>query len=79
MVEIKVIKDIIANIMNIDTDLITEETTFIDDLGADSLDIFQIVMAIEEEYDIELDNEMIEQIQTIKDAVDIIRIVMMQE
>lgn len=77
--EIKVIKDIIANIMNIDTDLITEETTFIDDLGADSLDIFQIVMAIEEEYDIELDNEMIEQIQTIKDAVDIIRIVMMQE
>ena len=79
MVETKVIKDIIANIMNIDTDLITEETTFIDDLGADSLDIFQIVMAIEEEYDIELDNEMIEQIQTIKDAVDIIRIVMMQE
>lgn len=77
--ELQVIKDIIANIMNIDTDLITEETTFIDDLGADSLDIFQIVMAIEEEYDIELDNEMIEQIQTIKDAVDIIRIVMMQE
>lgn len=76
--ELQVIKDIIANIMNIDTDLITEETTFIDDLGADSLDIFQIAMGIEEEYDIELDNETIEQIQTVKDAVDVIQKVMMQ-
>ena len=46
--------------LNIDADSITEDTTFVDDLGADSLDIFQIIMGIEEEYDIELDNESVE-------------------
>ena len=54
-------------------DSITEDTTFVDDLGADSLDIFQIIMGIEEEYDIELDNESVEQIQTVGDAVEAIR------
>ena len=49
------------------------DTTFVDDLGADSLDIFQIIMGIEEEYDIELDNESVEQIQTVGDAVEAIR------
>ena len=58
---------------NIDADSITEDTTFVDDLGADSLDIFQIIMGIEEEYDIELDNESVEQIQTVGDAVEAIR------
>lgn len=43
------------------------------DLGADSLDIFQIVMGIEEEYDIELDNDTVEQIQTVGDAAEAIR------
>ena len=64
---------IIAEVLNIDADSITEDTTFVDDLGADSLDIFQIIMGIEEEYDIELDNESVEQIQTVGDAVEAIR------
>ena len=62
-----------AEVLNIDADSITEDTTFVDDLGADSLDIFQIIMGIEEEYDIELDNESVEQIQTVGDAVEAIR------
>ena len=63
--ELEKIKAIIAEVLNIDADSITEDTTFVDDLGADSLDIFQIIMGIEEEYDIELDNESVEQIQTV--------------
>lgn len=71
--ELEKIKAIIAEVLNIDADSITEYTTFVDDLGADSLDIFQIIMGIEEEYDIELDNESVEQIQTVGDAVEAIR------
>ena len=71
--ELEKIKAIIAEVLNIDADSITEDTTFVDDLGADSLDIFQIIMGIEEEYDIELDNESVEQIQTVGDAVKAIR------
>ena len=68
--EMEKIKAIIAEVLNIDADSITEDTTFVDDLGADSLDIFQIIMGIEEEYDIELDNESVEQIQKVGDAVE---------
>lgn len=71
--ELEKIKAIIAEVLNIDADSITEDTTFVDDLGADSLDIFQTIMGIEEEYDIELDNESVEQIQTVGDAVEAIR------
>ena len=71
--ELEKIKAIIAEVLNIDADSITEDTTFVDDLGADSLDIFQIIMGIEEKYDIELDNESVEQIQTVGDAVEAIR------
>ena len=71
--ELEKIKAIIAEVLNIDADSITEDTTFVDDLGADSLDILQIIMGIEEEYDIELDNESVEQIQTVGDAVEAIR------
>ena len=71
--ELEKIKAIIAEVLNIDADSITEDTTFVDELGADSLDIFQIIMGIEEEYDIELDNESVEQIQTVGDAVEAIR------
>ena len=49
------------------------ETTFVDDLGADSLDIFQIIMGIEEEFDIEIDNDEAEKISTVQDAVDQIK------
>lgn len=71
--ELEKLKAIIADVMNADTANITEETTFVDDLGADSLDIFQIVMGIEEEYDIEINNETVEQIQSVQDAVEAIR------
>ena len=49
------------------------ETTFTDDLGADSLDVFQIIMGIEEEFDIEIPNEAAEQIVTVGDAVEQIK------
>ena len=71
--ELEKIKAIIAEVLNIDADTITADATFVDDLGADSLDIFQIIMGIEEEYDIELDNEAVEQIQTVGDAAEAIR------
>ena len=48
---------------------VTMESTFIDDLGADSLDVFQIIMGIEEEFDIEIPNEEAEKIVTVGDAV----------
>ena len=47
--ELEKIKAIIAEVLNIDADSITEDTTFVDDLGADSLDLFELVMALEEE------------------------------
>ena len=51
--EYEKLKGIIAEILNVDPDEITMETTFVDDLGADSLDVFQIIMGIEEEFDID--------------------------
>ena len=71
--EFEKLKKIIAEVLNVDEEEITMDTTFVDDLGADSLDIFQIIMGIEEEHDIELDNESVEQIQTVGDAVEAIR------
>ena len=69
VMEFEKLKDIIAEVLNIDGDEITMATTFVDDLGADSLDIFQIIMGIEEEFDIEIDNDEAEKIATVGDAV----------
>ncbi len=71
--ELEKLKKIIVEVLNVDQDEITEDTTFIDDLGADSLDIFQIIMGIEEEFDIEIPNEEAEKITTVGDAVERIR------
>ena len=71
--ELEKIKAIIAEVLNIDADSITADTTFVDDLGADSLDIFQIIMGIEEEFDIEIANEDAEKIVTVGDAVEQIK------
>ena len=71
--EFEKIKGIIAEVLNVDADEITAETTFVDDLGADSLDVFQIIMGIEEEFDIEIPNEAAEQIVTVGDAVEQIK------
>ena len=71
--EFEKLRQIIAEVLNVDPEEITMETTFVDDLGADSLDIFQIIMGIEEEFDIEIDNEEAEKITTVQDAVDQIK------
>ena len=54
---------------------ITMDTKFVDDLGADSLDVYQIIMGIEEEFDIEIDNDAAENIVTVGDAVEQIKAV----
>ncbi|WP_068550103.1 acyl carrier protein [Thermosulfidibacter takaii] len=64
------IKEIIVEQLNVDESEVTPEASFIDDLGADSLDIVELVMAIEEAFDIEIPDEDAEKIKTVKDAVD---------
>ena len=71
--EFEKLQDIIADVLNVQKDEIKPETTFVDDLGAYSLDIFQIIMGIEEEFDIEIDNDDAEKIVTVGDAVEQIR------
>ena len=66
-------QQIIAEVLNVNADEITTETTFVDDLGADSLDVFQIIMGIEEEFDIEIPNEEVEKIVSVGDAVEQIK------
>ncbi|MGN0375648.1 MAG: acyl carrier protein [Butyrivibrio sp.] len=71
--EFEKLQQIIAEVLNVDAEEITMETTFVDDLGADSLDVFQIIMGIEEEFDIEIPNEAAESIVTVADAVEQIK------
>ena len=71
--EFEKLKKIIAEVLNVDEEEISMDTTFVDDLGADSLDIFQIIMGLEEEFDIEIANEEAEKIVTVGDAVEQIK------
>ncbi|MBQ5561265.1 MAG: acyl carrier protein [Lachnospiraceae bacterium] len=71
--EFEKLQSIISEVLNVDADEITMETSFVDDLGADSLDVFQIIMGIEEEFEIEIDNESAEKIVTVGDAVEQIK------
>ena len=71
--EFEKLQEIIVDVLNVNPDEITMDTTFVDDLGADSLDIFQIIMGIEEEFDIEIANEDAEHIVTVSDAVEEIK------
>ena len=71
--EFEKLQGIIAEVLNVDAEEITMETTFVDDRGADSLDVFQIIMGIEEKFDIELDAGSVEQITTIGGAVEKIK------
>ena len=66
-------RKLIAEQLNCEESEITAETSFKDDLGADSLDIFQIIMGIEEAFDIEIDNDDAEKIVTVGDAVEQIK------
>ena len=68
--EFEKLQQIIAEVLNIDPEEITMNTTFVDDLGADSLDVFQIIMGIEVEVDIEIPTEEAEKIARVGDAVE---------
>ena len=71
--ELEKLQDIISEVLNIEKDEITVDKSFVDDLGADSLDVFQIIMGIEEEFDIEIDNDEIQKIITVGDAIEEIK------
>ena len=73
MEELTKLKSIIAEVLNVDPEEINLDTTFVDDLGADSLDVFQIIMGIEEEFDIEVPAEVAENIKTVEEAVELIK------
>ena len=66
------VKKIVADHLGIEEEKVTDEASFIDDLGADSLDTVELVMAFEEEFEIEIPDDAAEKIQTIKDAIDFI-------
>lgn len=66
------IKEIVSENLGVDSAMITESSSFKDDLGADSLDLFEMVMALEDEYEIEIPTEDLEQIATVGDVMNYI-------
>ena len=71
--EFEKLQSIIAEVLNIEPDEVTMTSTFVDDLGADSLDIFKIIMGIEEEFDIKIPDDAAEHIVSVGDAVEQIK------
>ncbi len=71
--EFEKLRKIIAEVLSLDEEEINMEMSFMNDLGADSLDIFQIIIGIEEEFDIEITNEEVEKIVTVADAAEKIK------
>lgn len=71
--ELEMLKTIIGKTLGRNVDAITEKTTFVDELGVDSLDFFQILIELEETYDIQIDQEEAEEIVTVGDAVETLR------
>ncbi len=71
--EFEKLKNIIADVLNVDPEEITEETTFADDLGADSLDLYQILMGLEEEFGITIEQEKVEHVTTVGEALELIK------
>ena len=66
------IKSIVADQLGVDEDQVTEDASFIDDLGADSLDTVELIMAFEEEFDVEILDEDAQKIKTVKDVIEYI-------
>ena len=66
--EFEKLKEIIAEVLNVDQSTITADTRFVEDLGADSLDVFQIIMGIENYFEITIEDVMMEKIVTVGDA-----------
>ncbi len=67
------VRDVIVEKLNVEGTDITENTSFKDDLNADSLDLFELVMALEEEFDIEIPSEDLEQLSTVKDVLEYLK------
>lgn len=66
------VRKIVVEHLGVEADKVTEEASFIDDLGADSLDIVELVMAFEEEFGVEIPDDAAEKISTVKNAIDYI-------
>ena len=73
VMEFEKLQSIIGEVLNLEPEEITMDSTFVDDLGAESLDLFQIIMGIEEEFDIEIPSEEAEKIISVGDAVEQIK------
>ncbi len=71
--EFEKMKEVIANVLNVDPEEIKPETTFTEDLGADSLDLLQIIMGLEDEFDVQIDPEKTENITTVGEAVELLK------
>ncbi len=71
--EFEKLQKIIADALNVDPSKITMDTKFVDDLGADSLDLFQVIMEIEKHFEVTIDDMRIEKIVTVADAVEEIK------
>ena len=71
--ELEKLREVIAEILSVDTKEITLETTFLEDLGADSLDVYQMIMGIEEAFHIEIPAEKAARITTVGDSVELIK------
>ena len=71
--EFDALKKVMANILGMDPNEVKMDMTFLNDLGADSLDLYQIVMGVEEELGITIPSEPLEKITTVRDAVELIK------
>ena len=71
--ELEKLQQIIAEVLNVDASEVMPGTTFTDDLGADSLDLYQIILGVEDAFDIEIPQEEVEKIVTVGDAVELIQ------
>ena len=71
--ELEKLREVIAGVLSVDPKEITSETTILEDLGADSLDVYQIIMGIEEAFHIEIPAEKAERITTVGEAVELIK------
>lgn len=67
------VREVISNVLGIESEDITMESSFIEDLGADSLDVVELIMDLQEEFDIEIPDEEAEKVQTVGDVVDYIK------
>ena len=66
-------QELIADQLSVDADSITEASSFKDDLGADSLDLYELIMALEEEYDVEIPTDDLESINTVGDVINFLK------